>query len=53
MRCLRCFFLKEYNSYAFHILESVKRAIGEPFRMTDFGEAKCNLGMEIVKNRKA
>jgi hypothetical protein len=31
----------------------VKRAIVEQFRITDFGEAKFILGMDIVRNREA
>jgi hypothetical protein len=34
-------------------IESAKRAIGEQFRVTDFGEAKLILGMDIVINREA
>jgi hypothetical protein len=34
-------------------IESAKRAIGKQFYMTDFGEAKFILGMDIVKNREA
>jgi hypothetical protein len=34
-------------------ITSAKRAIGEQFRMTDFGEAKFILGMDIVRNREA
>jgi histone deacetylase 1/2 len=32
-------------------IESAKRAIGEHFRMTDFGEAKFIVGMDIVRSR--
>jgi hypothetical protein len=34
-------------------IESAKRAIRDKFRMTDFGEAKFILGMDIVRNREA
>ena len=34
-------------------IASAKRAIGEQFRMTHFGEAKFILGMDIVRNREA
>jgi hypothetical protein len=34
-------------------IESAKRAIGEQFRMTNFGEAKFILGMDIVRNKEA
>jgi hypothetical protein len=34
-------------------IESAKRAIGGQFRMTDFGEAKFFLGMDIIKNRES
>jgi hypothetical protein len=34
-------------------IESAKRAIGDQFRMTDFGEAKFILGMDIVRNIEA
>jgi hypothetical protein len=34
-------------------IESAKRAIGDHFRMTNFGEAKFILGMDIVRNIKA
>jgi hypothetical protein len=34
-------------------IELAKRAIGEEFRMKDFGEAKFILGMDIVINREA
>ena len=34
-------------------VESAKRAIGNQFRMTDFGEAKFILGMDIIMNREA
>jgi hypothetical protein len=33
-------------------ITSAKRAIGEQFRMTDFGEAKFIVGMNIVRNRE-
>jgi hypothetical protein len=33
-------------------IESAKRAFGSQFRMTDFGEAKFILKMDIVKNRE-
>jgi hypothetical protein len=29
-------------------MESVRRAIGDQFRMTDVGEAKFSFGMDIV-----
>jgi hypothetical protein len=34
-------------------IESAKRAIGDEFRMKDFGEAKFILGMDIVRNKEA
>jgi hypothetical protein len=34
-------------------IESVKWAVGEEFRMTNFGEAKRILGMGIMNNREA
>jgi hypothetical protein len=34
-------------------IESAKRAIGEQFHMTGFGEAKFILGMDSVKSREA
>jgi hypothetical protein len=34
-------------------IESAKRAIGDQFRITDFGEAKFIRGMIIVKSREA
>jgi hypothetical protein len=34
-------------------IESAKRAIGNQFRMTDFGDAKLILGMDIIRNRIA
>jgi hypothetical protein len=34
-------------------IESAKRAIGEQFRMADFGEAKLILGMDMVRNKEA
>jgi hypothetical protein len=34
-------------------IELAKRAIGDQFRMTDFGEAKFILGMDIVRNIEA
>jgi hypothetical protein len=37
-------------SYSLKWIESAKRAIGEQFRMTDFGEAKFIFGMDIVIN---
>jgi hypothetical protein len=40
-------------SYSLKWFESAKRAIGEQFRMTDFGEAIFILGMDIVRSRKA
>jgi hypothetical protein len=40
-------------SYSVKWIESAKRVIGEQFRMTDFGEAKFILGIDIVSNRKA
>jgi hypothetical protein len=34
-------------------IESAKRAIGDQFRITDFGEDKFILGMDIIRNREA
>jgi hypothetical protein len=34
-------------------IESAKRAIGDQFRMTDFGDAKFILGMDIIGNKEA
>jgi hypothetical protein len=40
-------------SYSFKSIESARRAIGEQFRMTDFGEAKFILGIDIVGSIEA
>jgi hypothetical protein len=40
-------------SYSLEWITSAKRAIGEQFGMTDFGEAKFVIGMDIVRNREA
>jgi hypothetical protein len=34
-------------------IESAKRAIGDQFRVTDFGDAKSILGMDTIMNREA
>jgi hypothetical protein len=34
-------------------IESAKRAIGDQFRMTDFGDTKLILGMDITRNKEA
>jgi hypothetical protein len=34
-------------------IESAKRAIGDQFRITDFGDANFILGMIIVRNKEA
>jgi hypothetical protein len=34
-------------------IESAKRAIGDRFRITDFGDAIVILGMIMVKNKEA
>jgi hypothetical protein len=40
-------------SDSFEWIESAKRSIGKESRMTDFGEAKFILGMDIEKNKEA